>query len=438
MDRIYDVAIAGGGFAGLMVAANLALRGEPAAGGRLPTIYWADAAGHGLGTAYSTKEAHHLLNVPAAKMSAWLGGGTDFHRWLEGHYPGVYAPGAYVPRMIFAQYLGAIRVKLAAALGDSLTFDHNMMTGAVQRGGVWHVTGVDGAAVQARHLVLATGNPALADLGWPDDARFIRDCWAWRLAGGHVAAETPHVVVAGTGLTAVDIILSLRADGYEGPITAVAPHGRWPQCHADPVAPYEGGRMMAAEMIKARGARTLLRILRTHIERADGNWRGVIGSIRDHTVMIWQTLPEAEKARFMRHLWGRWNVHRHRMAPEIHEKLTNDAALATARGYVAVGADGVVTIRGRDGTARGVPGAMAINCTGPNYRRMAAENPLLANLLAAGHVAAGPLGLGIATPDAPGLHAVGTVLLGERLETTAVPDLRQQAAAVAARIAATL
>lgn len=439
MSRIYDVAIAGGGFSGLMVAANLVLRDAPEEGRPRPSIYWADAAGHAIGTAYSTKESHHLLNVRADKMSAWLGGGADFYRWLAPHYPDVYKPESYVPRMVYAQYLAAIRTKLAAALGDDLTLDHNTITGAVLRGGVWHLTAADGVAVRARHLVLATGNPGIADKGWPEGPRFIKDCWAWRLAGGRAPVDAPHIVVAGTGLTAIDIILSLRDDGYEGPVTAVSPHARWPQVHADPVAAYPGGRMMAAQMMKSFKAHGLLRILRTHIQKAEGDWRAVIGSIRDHTAMIWQTLPPEEKARFMRHLWGRWNVHRHRMAPEIHEKLAADTQLTLARGYVGVDADGNVSIRRKGGgAAQNVPGAVVINCTGPDYRAMVAGNPLLASLAAGGYVAAGPLGLGIASPEVPGLYAAGTMLLGERLETTAVPDLRQQAAAVATRIAAAL
>ncbi|HEY8189069.1 MAG TPA: hypothetical protein VIF12_00175, partial [Micavibrio sp.] len=75
-----------------------------------------------------------------------------------------------------------------------------------------------------------------------------------------------------------------------------------------------------------------------------------------------------------------------------------------------------------------------INCTGPDYRRMIAGNPALASLSSQGFVKPGPLGLGIATPDAPGLYAIGTILLGEKLETTAVPELRVQAAEIAQRI----
>ena len=436
MSRIYDAAIVGGGFSGLMVAANLALREGPENERPRPAIYWADREGHRMGTAYTTAEGHHLLNVRADKMSAWLGGGADFARWLAPHYPGLYGPESYVPRHIYAQYLASIRIKTAAALGDSLTADHTEITGAVQRGGLWHLTDAAGTAVTCRHLVLATGNPPVADPGWPAGPRFVADVWRWRLAGGR-APDAPHIVIAGTGLTKVDTVMSMRADGYAGPITAVSPHGRWPEAHRES-APYEQGRVMVAAMMRDRTARGCLHIFRAHVDWAAGDWRAVVNAMREHTAMVWQALPPAEKARAMRHLWSRWNIHRHRMAPEIRATLDADAALATARGTVHVDAGGAVTIRARDGAARVIDGAAAVNCTGPDYRRMVAGNPLLAALAAGGYLAAGPLGLGVATPAVPGLHAVGTLLLGERLETTAVPDLRQQAAAAATRIAAAL
>ncbi|MBU0800199.1 MAG: FAD/NAD(P)-binding protein [Alphaproteobacteria bacterium] len=437
MSNIYDVAIVGGGFAGLMVAANLVLRDGPEHDRPRPSIYWADAQGHDFGTAYRTREPHHLLNVRADKMSAWLGGGADFARWLEPHYPGQYPPESYVPRMVYAQYLSTIRIKMAAALGDRLTLDHNMMVAGAQRGSDWQLTGADGTAITARHLVLATGNPALSDPGWPQEDRFIRDAWAWRLNGG-TAPDAPHIVVMGTGLTAIDMILSLRADGYTGPITAVSPSGKFPHVHADPVASYEAGRAMIAAMMGQRTARGYMRLLREHIKKANGDWRSVIGSVRDHTVMLWQVLPENEKARFMRHLWSRWNIHRHRMSPDIHAQLQADTDLTIVSGRVAVDAAGVVPIRPKTGATYNIDSAAVINCTGPDYRRIVAGNDLLANLFGGGYIAPGPLGLGIAQPVIPGLHAIGTALLGERLETTAVPDLRQQAAAIATRIAAAL
>jgi uncharacterized NAD(P)/FAD-binding protein YdhS len=36
---------------------------------------------------------------------------------------------------------------------------------------------------------------------------------------------------------------------------------------------------------------------------------------------LWQRLPQAERQRFLRHLRAYWEVHRHRMAPEIAARI---------------------------------------------------------------------------------------------------------------------
>ncbi|HXH00408.1 MAG TPA: FAD/NAD(P)-binding protein, partial [Sphingomicrobium sp.] len=81
------VVIVGGGYSGTMAAADLARRGIASLlveGGWLA----------GLGIAYSTSEQAHLLNVPAAKMSAWAGAPDHFAESVAKHF----APEAFVPR----------------------------------------------------------------------------------------------------------------------------------------------------------------------------------------------------------------------------------------------------------------------------------------------------------------------------------------------------
>jgi uncharacterized NAD(P)/FAD-binding protein YdhS len=51
------------------------------------------------------------------------------------------------------------------------------------------------------------------------------------------------------------------------------------------------------------------------------DWRGVIGGLRPVTAQIWQPLPEVEKRRFLRHLRPYWEVHHHRLAPQIAQLI---------------------------------------------------------------------------------------------------------------------
>jgi uncharacterized NAD(P)/FAD-binding protein YdhS len=148
---------------------------------------------------------------------------------------------------------------------------------------------------------------------------------------------------------------------------------------------------------------------------------------------LWQALPLREKERFMRHLWSLWNMHRHRISPVVAATLT-DITLMAGR-MVETGTDGTVTLRKRgSGEKLTIKAARVINCTGPSYRTLVRDNPLLHSLAVQKFLQTGPLGLGVASPDTPHLHVIGTPLLCERLETTAVPELREQAATIAEKI----
>src|ERR1035438_2526632 len=59
----------------------------------------------GVGMAYSTTCPLHLLNVPAAKMSASPGEPNHFVEWLAENAYARYDGRAFVPRSIFGEYL---------------------------------------------------------------------------------------------------------------------------------------------------------------------------------------------------------------------------------------------------------------------------------------------------------------------------------------------
>ena len=87
-----------------------------------------------------------------------------------------------------------------------------------------------------------------------------------------------------------------------------------------------------------------------------------------------------------------------------------------------------------------------IDATGVETSATAMEQPLLDALLASGHARPGPHAIGIDS-DAEGcvleasghalpwLSVIGSLRLGTLWETTAIPDLRKDAAALAVRLA---
>jgi uncharacterized NAD(P)/FAD-binding protein YdhS len=270
-----------------------------------------------------------------------------------------------------------------------------------------------------------------------------------------VVGPDDPVVVLGSGLTAVDAVLSLTQQPRRAPITLVSRNGLLPQAHAAaPVAAADLRAWVAALAAAPGGVRAgaLLRALRRKV-REGGDWRAVVDGLRPHTAALWQAMTVAERRKFLTRLRQFWEVHRHRMAPAVAEGFAallarGDVRLLAGRVESArAGGAGVclaVRERGRSGPTE-VQAAWVINCTGPVASNSAESNPVVGSLLVAGWLRPDELGLGIETTPAgstvaadgravPDLFVVGTLRKPACWESTAVPELRDQAAAVAEEV----
>jgi uncharacterized NAD(P)/FAD-binding protein YdhS len=427
-DRRVPVAIIGGGFSGTILAAQLARRG-------IGSLLIDGSGRMGRGVAYSTSEPAHLLNVRAEGMSAWSGELDHFAKRFEGE--GGDKRG-FAQRRQFGQYVGDILDE--AVLSGKTELLHQSAVRASRNGDGWRVELDSGETVEADALALAVGNQEPEPLSAFGSAgtRFIRNPWGAdaRAAVSELVESGGTALLVGTGLTMVDLVLSLEAAGHRGKIIALSRRGLIPRSHADfDPAPIEREALPEGDLL---GQWRWLR-------RRSGEvgWRAAIDSLRPHTQALWQGLDGEAQRRFLRHARPWWDVHRHRIAPEVGRmlaQLIGEGQLEIVAGRIISAHDTgdalEVSYRRRAASQPTMAEvAFAFNCTGPLHSIARTRDPLLRSLFDSGQIRPDHLGIGLDVDDhsraAERAWALGPLTKGRYWEIIAVPDIREQAAAVA-------
>lgn len=444
MGRLDHVAIVGGGFSGTLQAIALLRAGVP----RVSLIERRPAMARGV--AYSTGNPAHLLNVRTANMSAFDDDPDHFRRWLSARTGGAdpLAQG-FASRRDYGDYLADVLRAGMAASPDRLSLVHGHVVEVERRADGMAVLIEDGRRIVADAAILALGNlpphdpPGIAGAALPADL-YAGDPWRDGLADGLGPDDT--VLLVGTGLTMVDVALTLEGAGFAGSIVALSRHGLMPRAH-DVTAPVRPEAM-------ARPAVTGSALLR-HFRRlsAEQGWRTTVDRIRPHVQSLWRGASHDGRSRFIRHLRSWWDVHRHRLSPTVAARidaLRDGGRLSIVAGRIAgcVAGAGEVAVdwrpRGEDVTRR-MRVRRIVNCTGPQGDLLRTREPLLHLLLASGSIRPDPHRLGIdVTPDGetidinghanPRLLAIGPMTRGAFWEIVAVPDIRVQTRAMACRL----
>src|SRR5262249_49262449 len=78
---------------------------------------------------------------------------------------------------------------------------------------------------------------------------------------------------------------------------------------------------LAASRATARGLLRSVRREAAACQEEGGDWRAVIDALRPEVPGLWRSMDLPERARFLRHVAPRWDVHRHRVAPEVEQLL---------------------------------------------------------------------------------------------------------------------
>lgn len=439
-----SVTIIGGGASGVLLAAHL-LR-DPQTDIRVTLVERRGEFGQGI--AYSASQRDHKVNVPARGMSAFADDPEHFWRWLQTRgYPAARGSWVFVPRRLYGAYLeDVLRQAGQSKLGRLIVLSEEVVAVHEGKNGVETVL-ANGTSLISRTAVLAVGHETQPARGKGIAVRVGSD------------RDTPlepdaAVIILGSGLSMVDAWLSLADAEHRGTITVVSRNGLLPKGHRE-LAPVS---MDAADVPFGSGLPYFLRWFREladDIERQGGDWRSLVDGLRPYNQRIWQSWSTHTRRQFLRHLRPWWNIHRHRLPPELHERMDR----AVASGQVQLVAGEFLDLERRGSSVRAyirprgtkerqaMDVARVYDCGGVSVDVTASSNPVVRDLVANGQARPDVLHIGLdvdehcAVIDADGrpsrhLLAVGPLTRGRFFEIEAVPDIRVQCAGIARQILA--
>ena len=442
-----SVAIIGAGFSGSLLALHLLETGPP----DLRILLIERTPGFGPGLAFGGRDPEHLLNVRVGNMSAYPGRPRHLLDWLAGHGGGPVDPAAFITRETYGRYLTSMlrRVIEGSDGAQRLMLVPDEAVSLERIAGRLRLTVAMGQVFDIDAAVLAVGNPAPAPLPGIGFENLATDLYAadpWAPAALDNLDPAAGVLLLGTGLTMVDVATSLEARGHRGPIVAISRRGLTPRRHGGAAPITSSG----AGVPQGSLSQLLHRVRR---QSAAVGWREAVDALRPATQAIWRRASLAERRRFLRHLRPWWDVHRHRMAPAVAERIEamrREWRLTVAAGRILkVEPDGEgakVTWRPRGGEhAQSLTVGRIINCTGPAGDPSGVASPLIRGLIERGEARVDPLRIGLevdahgraiqadGSPN-PQLFAVGPITKGSFWEIVAVPDIRNQVADLAVRL----
>lgn len=444
-DNELRVSIVGGGASGVLTAVNLLADPDP----RIRVTIHESGPVLGAGIAYGTTDGRHLLNVRARHMSAFPDTPSDLIDWYRATGRTI-DPIGFLPRREYAEYL---RDRLSDVADDRLRVAGGRVDDVVPTGFGYELLSGDAVPTEADAVVLAYGNAAPSPLAVDGD-ELPQAPWhvdnPWDLTWTERLPADAVVVLVGSGLTAIDTAITVLEGGPDRRIVMVSRHGLLPAAHVEQlstawVSPVPQGPLTADQLAAFFNEQVAA------AERQDVDWRAVVDGLRAPTQSIWQRLDLAERRRFLQRYARQWEIRRHRMAPDIAARMVEyrrDGRLRLASGGITSFAerDDACLVRVGDDPEQVLANAV-VNCTGPQTDITRSDNPLLQSLRERSLIAPDALRLGldclpagqVLDPDGevvPRMYAVGPPRKGTLYESTAIPEIRAQAAAVARALTA--
>ena len=476
-----DLVIIGGGAGGIAVTAHimeLVKKGKQLRS--ITLIEKSNSVGPGL--AYSDACVGTILNMEASESGIYADDPEHFTRWMGLHFPNLKEP-VYPQRQLYGAYLSSVLddlVKDASQNGINFRVINDEAIDINPIDEDLEVVLNRGTKIQTANAVLALGNflttlnPKLD--GFPG---FFSS--PWPLKQLKVIESDAPVSILGSGLTAIDVAISLVENGHRGNIKFISRNGRLPKVRgiasvyqrrykmhslARDVESSERevfGKVVSTikrEIESLEGSNHYeysdlkaftdpLKGLQADIKNAENGtlrWQEVLRATTPVIERYWNCMSSKEKADFLRDYIGMWFQFRYAMPLENARKILNLMEEGQLR--VVRSASGTRSDTSWDGshfavaTNEGdIQSKYLIEAVGQEHNPSSIKSALMKRLLSKGILkphAAGGISVNFSTLSATkNIHVIGSMTRGTHFFTNAVDRIAIHASRIADSITAT-
>jgi len=322
------IGIVGGGFTGTMTAVQLIDKSTVPC----EIILINEKGSFNKGTAYNPYSDKHLLNVAAKQMSAYPDKPDHFLDWVMQleefkHKDKTLIGNSFLSRGIYGAYLCSIwkeaikiaeskRIKLSVI--ENYVVDLDVSENAVT---LWLDNHLE---VKIDECVIATGNhiprnPIIGNMDFYKSPNYFQN--PWKIESVKNLRKNLPVLIIGNGLTMVDTVFGLLEQGFKGEMYTISPNGY-------NILPHRHSGLKYSKLVEElRDDMTifeLVKLMNKHIKlikENDLSAEPIIDSLRPHAQKIWKSFSDQEKDLFMSRLRHLWNVARHRIPLQSHDKI---------------------------------------------------------------------------------------------------------------------
>jgi uncharacterized NAD(P)/FAD-binding protein YdhS len=325
----------------------------------------------GKGHAYGCASPSFRLNVREDLPIVFSDDPLHFARWAKANINDPEAKtsaGIFYRRADFGRYVSEL---VAAEVG----FDQiQRISSKVSRlnqahDGLWKLDTADGHHIHSEKVIIATGNSPPT---WPcaiktepgehAASRLIENPWTGEYLTTIGAEE--HVVLIGGGLTALDAIYALAAQGHRGLVTIVGPRPVFPPTQA------KWSRQSQPNWPENLSPAGLVRFMRQYLPSApttSAEWQCAWEELRPNLNVIWQQFTPHQRQSLFKRLGWAWSLYRFRASPQTikaYEQLreNHQVRFALGRAKQVECSEGAITVHLNNG--QHIQADRIVNCTG--------------------------------------------------------------------------